>query len=206
MFSPENTTHDNIQAYLQQKNNQSFKMNNSFQNQEPSLSLLPYNSMPISQYQVGYQLPDNYNPNYGKRQLYNNTNNISTNEINLESSNEPNINNEIENNYENNINNNDKKKEEEQKKEIFIDPDREVFEENKIEEKKNEGNEEDLSALSDEDESNNEKEYNNHLLAQYEKVKRVKSKWKVSLKGCIAQKDDMEYVCGKVHGELSRDW
>ena len=74
----------------------------------------------------------------------------------------------------------------------------------KSKKKKNEGDEEVLSALSEE--SNNEKEYKNHLLAQYEKVKRVKNKWKVTLKGCIAQKDNMEYVCGKVHGELSRDW
>ena len=198
MYSPNNNTNDNIQEYLHNRN-KSFYMNNSYQNQENSLSLLPYNSMPISQYQVGYQ----FNPQFDNRQKNNINNNISANEINLESSIEPNINNEIEQINDKNINNDEIKKEE-AKEEIVNDPDLDVFEENKVEEKKNEGDEEVLSALSEE--SNNEKEYKNHLLAQYEKVKRVKNKWKVTLKGCIAQKDDMEYVCGKVHGELSRDW
>ena len=161
--------------------------------------------MPFSQYQVGYQFPNNFNPHYENRQQNANTNNLSTNEINLESNIESNINNETEQNYDNNINNNENKKEEEEpKQEIVVDPDQDVFEQNKVEDKKNEGNEEDLSALSEE--SNNEIDYSNNLLAQYEKVKRVKNKWKVTLKGCIAQKDDMEYVCGKVHGEVSRDW
>ena len=203
MYSPNNNTNDNIEAYLQNRN-KSFYMNNSYQSPENSLSLLPYNSMPISQYQVGYQ----FNPQFDNRQKNNTTNNISTNEINLESSIEPNLNNETERNNEKKINNDEKKKEEPKKGNIDDpdDPDAEVYEkeENKIEEKKNEEDEEVLSALSEE--SNNEKEYKNHLLAQYEKVKRVKNKWKVTLKGCIAQKDDMEYVCGKVHGELSRDW
>ena len=198
MYSPNNNTNDNIQEYLHNRN-KSFYMNNSYQNQENSLSLLPYNSMPISQYQVGYQ----FNPQFDNRQKNNINNNISANEINLESSIEPNINNEIEQINDKNINNDEIKKEE-AKEEIVKDPDLDVFEENKVEEKKNEGDEEVLSALSEE--SNNEKEYKNHLLAQYEKVKRVKNKWKVTLKGCIAQKDNMEYVCGKVHGELSRDW
>ena len=198
MYSPNNNTNDNIQEYLHNRN-KSFYMNNSYQNQENSLSLLPYNSMPISQYQVGFQ----FNPQFDNRQKNNITNNISTNEINLESSIEPNINNETEQINDKNINTDEIKKEEEEKK-IINDPDLDVFEENKVEDKKNEGDEEVLSALSEE--SNNEKEYKNHLLAQYEKVKRVKSKWKVTLKGCIAQKDNMEYVCGKVHGELSRDW
>ena len=198
MYSPNNNTNDNIQEYLHNRN-KSFYMNNSYQNQENSLSLLPYNSMPISQYQVGYQ----FNPQFDNRQKNNINNNISSNEINLESSIEHNINNEIEQINDKNINNDEIKKEEE-KEEIVNDPDLDVFEENKVEEKKNEGDEEVLSALSEE--SNNEKEYKNHLLAQYEKVKRVKNKWKVTLKGCIAQKDNMEYVCGKVHGELSRDW
>ena len=198
MYSPNNNTNDNIQEYLRNRN-KSFYMNNSYQNQENSLSLLPYNSMPISQYQVGYQ----FNPQFDNRQKNNINNNISANEINLESSIEPNINNEIEQINDKNINNDEIKKEE-AKEEIVNDPDLDVFEENKVEEKKNEGDEEVLSALSEE--SNNEKEYKNHLLAQYEKVKRVKNKWKVTLKGCIAQKDNMEYVCGKVHGELSRDW
>jgi len=108
------------------------------------------------------------------------------------------------NNSENNINEQNNKKEEE--KNEIIDPDHDVFEQNKNEEKKEEINEEDdnLSDLSDE--PKDEGEFDNHLLAQYEKVKRVKEKWKISLKGCIVQKDKKEYVCGKIHGELTRDW
>ena len=185
MYSPNNNTDENIQEYYKNKQKNNY-LNNSFQNADSSLSLMPYNSMPLSQYQIGgYQLSNNFNPQYeSKNQNYNN--NLSTNEI-IETSNEPNINNEIEHNVENKI-----------------DPAEEIFEKNEKKEKTDEGNEEVLSALSEE--SNNEKEYNNHLLAQYETVKRIKTKWKVNLKGCIAQKDNMEYVCGKIHGELERDW
>ena len=107
MYSPNNNTNDNIQEYLHNRN-KSFYMNNSYQNQENSLSLLPYNSMPISQYQVGYQ----FNPQFDNRQKNNINNNISSNEINLESSIEPNINNEIEQINDKNINNDEIKKEE----------------------------------------------------------------------------------------------
>ena len=64
------------------------------------------------------------------------------------------------------------------------------------------------SELSDESEKNsdNENEYNDHLLAQYQKVKRVKNKWKVTFIGCVVQKDNKEYICGKIHGELEREW
>ena len=201
MYSPNNNTDENIQEYYKNKQKNNY-LNNSFQNADSSLSLMPYNSMPLSQYQIGgYQLSNNFNPQYeSKNQNYNN--NLSTNEI-IETSNEQNINNEIEHNAENKINNNENKKKEETKEEI-IDPAEEIFEKNEKKEKTDEGNEEVLSALSEE--SNNEKEYNNHLLAQYETVKRIKTKWKVNLKGCIAQKDNMEYVCGKIHGELERDW
>ena len=169
------------------------------------MSLLPYNSLPLSQYQVGYQLPNNFNSQYEvKHQNYNNNNNLSTNEINLETNNEPNLNNDTEQNTENKINNNENKKEEGPKKEDIEDPDAIFFAKDKVKEKVDEGDEEVLSALSEE--SNNEKEYDNHLLAQYESVKRIKNKWKVNLKGCIAQKYNMEYVCGKLHGELSREW
>ena len=204
MYSPNNNTDENIQEYLHNKQ-KSMYMNNSFQNAENSLSLLPYNSLPLSQYQVGYQLPNNFNSQYEvKHQNYNNNNNLSTNEINLETNNEPNLNNDTEQNTENKINNNENKKEEGPKKEEIEDPDAIFFAKDKVKEKVDEGDEEVLSALSEE--SNNEKEYDNHLLAQYESVKRIKNKWKVNLKGCIAQKDNMEYVCGKLHGELSREW
>ena len=68
----------------------------------------------------------------------------------------------------------------------------------------NNDNDNNLSDLSGE--SNDEKDFTDNLLAQYDKVKRVRNRWKVSLKGCIVQKDKTEYICGKVHGELSREW
>ena len=202
MYSPNNNTDENIQEYYKNKQKNNY-LNNSFQNADSSLSLMPYNSIPLSQYQIGaYQLSNNFNTQYeSKNQNYNN--NLSTNEI-IETSNEQNINNEIEHNVENKINNNENKKEERPKKEDIEDPDAIFFAKDKVKEKVDEGDEEVLSALSEE--SNNEKEYDNHLLAQYESVKRIKNKWKVNLKGCIAQKDNMEYVCGKLHGELSREW
>ena len=70
--------------------------------------------------------------------------------------------------------------------------------------KENDDEEDNLSDLSGE--SNDEKDFTDNLLAQYDKVKRVRNRWKVSLKGCIVQKDKTEYICGKVHGELSREW
>ena len=57
-----------------------------------------------------------------------------------------------------------------------------------MKEKIDEGDKKVFSTLSDE--SYNEKEYNNNLLAQYETVKRIKNKWKINLKGCITQKDN----------------
>jgi len=38
------------------------------------------------------------------------------------------------------------------------------------------------------------------------KIKRVRNKWKVTLIGCVVQKDNSEYICGRIHGELEREW
>jgi len=86
------------------------------------------------------------------------------------------------------------------------DPDEIMFKEKEKEKEKSK--KEDGSELSEDTEkhSDNEKEYNDNLYAQYEKVKRVKNKWKVKLKGCIVQKDNKEYICGDIHGELEREW
>ena len=73
---------------------------------------------------------------------------------------------------------------------------------------KTESQKDDESELSEDSDKNseNEQEFNDHLLAQYQKVKRVKNKWKVTLIGCVVQKDNTEYIGGKVHGELAREW
>ena len=99
-------------------------------------------------------------------------------------------------------------KEKKEEKEKGEDPDLQLFDkQNQEKEKNNEYEDDELSSISEKSkESNNEKYFTDHLLAQYEKVRRVKDKWKLSLKGCIVQKDQIEYVCGKLHGELIRDW
>ncbi len=44
------------------------------------------------------------------------------------------------------------------------------------------------------------------LLAQYEKVHRVRNKWKCTFKDAILHLNGKEYVFDKVVGELERDW
>jgi len=110
---------------------------------------------------------------------------------------------------ENSINNNlnDKTNKDKKIEEVVEDPDEYMFREqnDKDKEDSKKGDESELSADSDKN-SDNEQEFNDQLLAQYDKVKRVKNKWKVILKGCVVQQDNKEYICGKVHGELERDW
>ena len=194
VYDKNNTTNENIDLYLKNQK-QSFFVSNALISQD---YLSPYNSFNTPQY---------HNQNHNSRgqiNTYHQNSANSTNEINIETTNMINETENYDNNSENNINEQNNKKEEE--KNEIIDPDHDVFEQNKNEEKKEEINEEDdnLSDLSDE--PKDEGEFDNHLLAQYEKVKRVKEKWKISLKGCIVQKDKKEYVCGKIHGELTRDW
>jgi hypothetical protein len=141
-----------------------------------------------------------YNPTYqGESQIHNNIVNQQN-----DTTNENNINNET---NENNINeNNDNDKKEEENNELE-DPALKIFlmdNKNDKQKKENDDEEDNLSDLSGE--SNDEKDFTDNLLAQYDKVKRVRNRWKVSLKGCIVQKDKTEYICGKVHGELSREW
>jgi hypothetical protein len=203
-YGKNNTTNDNIGIFLKNRENQKHL-------EYYSLNIMPYNSFSNNPYQSVNQFPNQMSQNLEQRQ-----NTYNNNEINYETTTENNIINEthyfentIGNN--NNINNEEKKEEkkgEDEEEDDIIDPEHLAFERRKDEMKKgqeeqeNEG--EELSSYSDE--SNNEKDFSNYLLAQYEKVKRVKNKWKVSLKGCIVQKDKKEYVCGKIHGELSREW
>ena len=197
VYDKNNTTNENIDLYLKNQK-QSYLLNNAYLSQD-NLCLSPYNSFNTPQYQA-----QNHNSR-GQLNTYHPNSANSTNEINIETTNVINETENYDNNSENNINEQNNKKEEE--KNEIIDPDHDVFEQNKNEEKKEEDKNEEDDNLSDvSDEPKDEGEFENHLLAQYEKVKRVKEKWKISLKGCIVQKDKKEYVCGKIHGELTRDW
>jgi hypothetical protein len=181
MYGKNNTTSENIDVYLQNKH--------LMENNTP-LNLSHYDSF--------------YNPTYqGESQIHNNIVNQQN-----DTTNENNINNETnENNInENNDNDNDDGKKEEENNELE-DPALKIFlldNKNDKQKKENDEEEDNLSDLSGE--SNDEKDFTDNLLAQYDKVKRVRNRWKVSLKGCIVQKDKTEYICGKVHGELSREW
>jgi len=44
------------------------------------------------------------------------------------------------------------------------------------------------------------------LLAQYEKVHRVRNKWKCIFKDAILHINGKEYVFDRVNAELERDW
>ena len=164
----------------------------SYTDQNPNYDFqTPINN--FSSFPESYLLTPNPNQNI------NNQNNNNINE-NLEKKNDSLniINNE----------NNKNKKENENKEDEFIDPDEAYFEkeDKKKEDKKEEDDENDeLSSESDKN-SNNEKDYNDHLLAQYNKVKRIKNRWKVSFQGCVIQKDKKEYICGKLTGDLEREW
>ena len=181
MYGKNNTTSENIDVYLQNKH---------LMEKNTSLNLSHYDSF--------------YNPTYqGESQIHNNIVNQQN-----DTTNENNINNETnENNInENNDNDNDDGKKEEENNELE-DPALKIFlldNKNDKQKKENVDEEDNLSDLSGE--SNDEKDFTDNLLAQYDKVKRVRNRWKVSLKGCIVQKDKTEYICGKVHGELSREW
>ena len=181
MYGKNNTTSENIDVYLQNKH--------LMENNTP-LNLSHYDSF--------------YNPTYqGESQIHNNIVNQQN-----DTTNENNINNETnENNInENNDNDNDDGKKEEENNELE-DPALKIFlmdNKNDKQKKENDDEEDNLSDLSGE--SNDEKDFTDNLLAQYDKVKRVRNRWKVSLKGCIVQKDKTEYICGKGHGELSREW
>jgi len=167
-----------------------------------NLNLNPYNSFSNNEYQGSMQIPNQSSQNLDQRQST-----FNNNEINFETENNIIETQNYESTYGNNNNTNNTL---EKKEEEVVDSEEELFEEDKKKRKKELNkvdSEDDLSSYKDENEgSNDEDNFSNLLLSQYEKVKRVKNKWKVSLKGCIVQKDMKEYVCGKIHGELSREW
>ena len=185
------------------------QMQNMLQMQENNLNLCSYNSLNPSPFFMENSNQNDFKPKY--RPMINNN---EMNLINYENDNDNDNNNNINNNEENNDEESDNKekknvkKEKKEEKEKGEDPDLQLFDkQNQEKEKNNEYEDDELSSISEKSkESNNEKYFTDHLLAQYEKVRRVKDKWKLSLKGCIVQKDQIEYVCGKLHGELIRDW
>ena len=216
----------NLSPQEQGFNQISYIPTNNYQN-------IPFNSLKNQYYnqspelfspQIQYEMKQNYINNsnikdnntdlsynqYLKKNLISD-NNIKTN-INSNTEENNTINNSNNKNKINNIENkeNKEKKENNENKEKneVEDPDEYMFREQENKNDKNskkDDNESELSSDSDKN-SENEIDYTDHLLAQYEKVKRIKNKWKVTLKGCVVQKDNKEYVCGKVHGELEREW
>ena len=67
-------------------------------------------------------------------------------------------------------------------------------------------NDEVLSELEDEADEEEDKDSKDYLLCQYEKVHRVKTKWKVTLNEVILHAKGKEYVYKKLNGDLERDW
>lgn len=63
---------------------------------------------------------------------------------------------------------------------------------------------EELSSLSNV--SMNNEEIKDFLYTKYEKVHRVKSKWKCNFKDAVLQINGKEYIFDKIVGELERDW
>ena len=194
-YSPNNNTSQNIDIYMKNKQvSQNYNYNMGYNMNLVSPEQSAYNNIQYS----------NYNPNNNfQTQYYMQTNeNLFSPPIEMKNNN---MNNNIMNN-DNNINNN-KNNIKENKEEEVEDPDEVNFrnpgDENKEDSKVNEDDE--LSSVSEKN-SENEQEFKDQLLAQYHKVKRIKNKWKVQLKGCVVQKDNIEIICGKVNGELEREW
>lgn len=209
-YSPNNNTNQNIDAYRSRM----MAQNNMYNNSQMAREQVGYDNFQYNQNQTPYNLPEflitpsqnmissMYQPNNSDNINNNNSINIINNQNNI--NNKINDNNII-NSNDNKIEDNNNKKKEQQN--VIIDPDEILFkkdEEKKKDELQNE-EEEPLSSESDKN-SNNEKEFKDHLLAQYEKVKRVKNRWKVYLKGCVVQHDNKEYICGKINGDLEREW
>ena len=224
-YSPNNNTNQNIEQYNKNK-----LLLNQFNYipQEPSqysnIGYIPgasYQMIPnynVKNSQYFFQHPEYISPPYNNQNYLNKINNniiIKDNSgqnyinqelvKNLNSDNNGYSNTNDNNNNSINVKNN---KEEGKDKNVVEDPDEFLFREQDNKNEKNSQKDESESELSPDSDKNsdNEKDFNDHLLAQYEKVKRVKNKWKVNLIGCVVQQDNKEYICGKIHGELEREW
>ena len=71
---------------------------------------------------------------------------------------------------------------------------------------KNNAEEDEILSPLTEEEEEIDPETQDYLLAQYEKVHRVRNKWKVTFKDAIFHLSGKEYVFERVNGELTRDW
>ena len=185
-FDVNNNNNNNKDIYSEQLSNQNLILNNNNFN----LNLQQYNNnkslnTPIlnSQY-----LEDN------KQNILKKFDNISIN----------NNNNNNNNNSTENLNQEIKTEEDD----IYL----KYFNENshKFEEKEENNeqkeNDEVLSELEDEADEEEDKDSKDYLLCQYEKVHRVKTKWKVTLNEVILHAKGKEYVYKKLNGDLERDW
>lgn len=75
------------------------------------------------------------------------------------------------------------------------------------EEKPHISNEEELSDASDVEKSEDEaKDNGSKLLGQYEKVKRIRNRWKITFKDAVLKHDGKEHIFEKITGEFERDW
>lgn len=227
-YPPGNNANQNVEIYKRKQFMQNY--NNNYAQPSFGHSNINLNQEQVNyndyQYMIGKNNYDNKSFNNINNQYYNNINDIYSspqpqgdknkflNNNNIMDNNFDSYNNKEQNktlnlSLENNINNNinDKTNKDKKVEEVVEDPDEYMFREqnDKDKEDSKKGDESELSADSDKN-SDNEQEFNDQLLAQYDKVKRVKNKWKVILKGCVVQQDNKEYICGKVHGELERDW
>ena len=191
-YSPYNTANQNIEEYKrpQMLEKQILYYNNNTNTQNMQETLIDNNNNNVES--------NNQSENLTKKEsegMGNNSNKDSNKNSNKEL-----------NNKEKKDKKAKKKKKEEEKIE---DPDEMLFQnagEKKDGEKKDEDDENSELSECSENYYDVEKDYNEKLLAQYESVKRIKNKWKINLKGCVVQKDNEEYICSKIHGELSRDW
>lgn len=201
-YPPENNTNQNIELYMKKYGYQNHNYNMDYQNYQ-NIHLASSDQPLFPNIQNHYNnIPYNSNMN-SQYQNYISTENLSSslNENKINSINKINNNNVI------NSMNNNKSNVKEVKEDEDVDPDEVYFnnpDNNNNEDSKVNENEE-LSSDSGQN-SDNEQEFKDQLLAQYQKVKRIKNKWKVQLKGCVVQKDDKEIICGKVTGELEREW
>ena len=63
-----------------------------------------------------------------------------------------------------------------------------------------------ISSLNSDNDDEAQEKYSDFLIAQYEKVHRVKSKWRINLKDVILHCNGKEMVFERITGELKRDW
>ena len=120
--------------------------------------------------------------------------------------------NQITNNNNNNINTNENTNQEIKTEEELNDPYLKYFNggdhqnEEKDENNEQKENDEVLSELEDEADDEEDKDSKDFLLCLYEKVHRVKTKWKVTLNEVVLHAKGKEYVYKKLNGDLERDW